>query len=459
MVVNGGMWGSIGRSQAKCLLQCVIGSVTALALSDQALALPSYAQQSGLPCTRCHTLAFGPGLTAYGRQFKLNAYDLGNTQSFVPISAMVLGGFSRSSSRQPAPPADNFYTNNNFSLDQASLFYAGRITNHLGALVQVTYNGIDRTVSWDNLDVRYARAFSIGNTGIVAGIEVNNNPTVQDLWNTTPAWGFPYVSSPLVPGPAAAPLIAGGLAQTVLGSTAYVLINDLVYLEAGGYRGLSDHTLKHVGVNPLSSPHMDGLSPYWRATLQFSNPINYYSIGLLGMTSKLQPDTSVPMTDRYRDIGIDGVYQYTAGVHHVTANAAWIHEQRDLEASFASGASDASSNSLNSLLINVDYIYNQTWSSTVAWFDTRGTSNQLLYASAELSGSANGSPDTRGYTLQFEYVPFGKENSIARPWLNVRLGLQYTGYLRFNGGSSDYDGFGRSAQNNNSLYAFYWLAF
>jgi hypothetical protein len=42
--------------------------------------------------------------------------------------------------------------------------------------------------------------------------------------------------------------------------------------------------------------------------------------------------------------------------------------------------------------------------------------------------------------------------------VNIRLGVQYTGYLRFNGGSSNYDGSGRSASQNNSVFLFYWMA-
>jgi hypothetical protein len=45
------------------------------------------------------------------------------------------------------------------------------------------------------------------------------------------------------------------------------------------------------------------------------------------------------------------------------------------------------------------------------------------------------------------------------PWENTRIGLQYTGYSKFNGGSSNYDGSGRKASGNNTLFAFVWLAF
>src|SRR6267154_4172434 len=81
------------------------------------------------------------------------------------------------------------------------------------------------------------------------------------------------------------------------------------------------------------------------------------------------------------------------------------------------------------------------------------------YSPGALTGSSHGSPDTRGYILQFECVPLGKLQSWGRPWANARVGLQYTGYVRFNGGTANYDGFGRSAGQNDSLFLFLWMAF
>jgi hypothetical protein len=36
--------------------------------------------------------------------------------------------------------------------------------------------------------------------------------------------------------------------------------------------------------------------------------------------------------------------------------------------------------------------------------------------------------------------------------MNVDLSAQYTGYLRFNGAATNYDGAGRNAGANNSIY-------
>jgi hypothetical protein len=45
------------------------------------------------------------------------------------------------------------------------------------------------------------------------------------------------------------------------------------------------------------------------------------------------------------------------------------------------------------------------------------------------------------------------------PWLNTKLQTQYIGYQKFNGGTTNYDGSGRSASNNNTLYMLVWIAF
>ena len=63
--------------------------------------------------------------------------------------------------------------------------------------------------------------------------------------------------------------------------------------------------------------------------------------------------------------------------------------------------------------------------------------------------SANNRPDTRGFVAEVNYLP----------WLNTKFAVQYTSYDKFNGGSSNYDGVGRSAHDNNTLYLLMWLSY
>ena len=77
-----------------------------------------------------------------------------------------------------------------------------------------------------------------------------------------------------------------------------------------------------------------------------------------------------------------------------------------------------------------------------------------LYPAAAPGGpgvvtSANGSPDTRGFIGEVNYLP----------WLNVQLSLQYTHYMKFNGGTTNYDGLGRNASDNDTLYLLLWFAY
>ncbi|MFM2286894.1 MAG: hypothetical protein RL684_37 [Pseudomonadota bacterium] len=433
--------------------------LTMLVFGGRAYAVPSFASQTGLPCQQCHTVAYGPALTEYGRQFKLNGYVFGQGKDPFPLALMLQGGYSRTKADQPDVAAPNYKVNNNVELSQVSLFVASRLTSHLGLFAQITYDGIGHAINWDNLDLRYARTFNVGDNALVAGFSVNNNPTVQDLWNSTPAWGFPYISSALVPTPAAAPVIAGGLAQTVLGATAYVSVNNRYYVEAGAYRGLSANWLDKTGVGRDASPNLSGLSPYWRAAVQFSEGPSSYSVGAFGLDTKVQADPTQPLKDHSTDFGFDATYQYNAkGPHVFAVNASLIHERQELAESFAAGGSDAASNSLETASVDLTYSYRRTWVGAVNAFSTSGTTNNALYNTAEaMNGSASGSPDSSGYVLQAEYVPYGKLDSYARPWLNLRLGLQYTGYTKFNGGSSNYDGLGRNASDNNTMFAFFWV--
>ena len=420
-------------------------------LATPAHALPSYAQQTGLPCSQCHSIAFGPALTAYGREFKLNAYALGEHKSSVPLALMAVLSYTNTSSDLPEIPAEHFDVNNNGALNELTGFFAGRIGQHAGAFIEAAYSGVERHTAWGAFDLRYAHPFTLGSHSVVGGITLNNNPTVSDLWNSTPVWSFPYTGSELAPTPGAAPIVAGGIEETVLGPTFYAMFDDRWYVELGGYKSLSDSMLDFVGLGADDNSRLDAFAPYWRAAAQFTNGPHYYSFGILGLNVKQQPDPASPATDRFDDLGFDATYQHTAtDASNLAANFAYVHENRHLDAAYAAGDAAKASGDLDSVRGDVTWTYQQTWVAAGGLFNVTGSSDANLYAA--------GKPDSNGYLLQFEYVPFGKLTSPYRPWLNVRVGLQYIGYSKFDGASSNYDGAGRSASDNNTLYGFLWVA-
>jgi uncharacterized membrane protein len=60
----------------------------------------------------------------------------------------------------------------------------------------------------------------------------NNSPTLQDVWNSTPAFGFSYAASSVAPTPAADTVIDGALDQQGGGMEAYALWNNMIYAGA-----------------------------------------------------------------------------------------------------------------------------------------------------------------------------------------------------------------------------------
>src|SRR5205823_1888923 len=215
---------------------------------------PTYARQTGLACSACHT--HFPELTPTGRAFKLNGYVFRRSESLegktpegqqslllnlvAPVSLMFQTSYTSTKKALPS-------TQNGTVLfpDQLSLFTGGEITPHVGGFLQVTFDPQSGQLGVDNADFRFATHGTLLSKRATFGLSVNNNPTVQDIWNSTPAWGFPYGSSAVAPAPGAATLIDGTLGQQVAGLTAYTMWNDRVY---GDFR--ADQSIHRSGGGP-----------------------------------------------------------------------------------------------------------------------------------------------------------------------------------------------------------------
>ena len=115
--------------------------------------------------------------------------------------------------------------------DEVSLFVGEAITPRLGTFLQFTYTAVDGSLAIDNAELRYANHTSLSGKPLTFGMTLNNNPSMQDVWNSTPVWGFPYVASPIAAVPAAAALIDGSLGQSVAGLGAYAFFDNAVYAE------------------------------------------------------------------------------------------------------------------------------------------------------------------------------------------------------------------------------------
>lgn len=429
-----------------------------------AFAVPSFARQTGMECTACHTVF--PELTPLGRSFKLGGYLMSTSNKAYefppPLAGMAQISYSHTDRAQPPGSIeDNWATritsgqNDVLNIpQQLSVFYGGRVLYNIGAFVQGTFDGPGNSFFLDNTDLRYVNTTTFWGKKLVYGLTINNNPTVQDAWNSTPAWGFPSAASGVAPAPAAATIIDGTLGQQVGGIGLYAYWNSLVYAEATVYRTTRNGITEWLGSGTPTDIVVDDVAPYWRLVLQHQwEKEHSLSVGTYGMVANIFPGgNSHGPTDKFTDIAFDAQYQYIVKKHVLSAQTTWIHENQDRDASFALGNTANKSDHLNTFRMNLNYYYRSHLGQiggTASYFSTTGDKDDVLYSSGSLDGSRTGKPDSDGFILEADFLP----------WKAGKISIQYTVYNKFNGGHTNYDGSGRNASDNNTLYLLVWLMF
>ena len=218
---------------------------------------------------------------------------------------------------------------------QASLFYAGRISDNIGAYFQLTYDDQSGTLGIDNTDIRFADVATVDGHNVIYGVSLNNNPSVQDLWNSTPAWGQPFIGAPSMQGPAiAGAQIEGAMGQVVAGLSAYTFIDNALYVEAGVYRS----ALQGASIADNGSTNnniISGVMPYWRAAYEMDWGKNSWEFGTFGLSAPLENPTTPAgnainnslqnaPTDRFLDVGLDLQYQFIDDETQLSIDARWI---------------------------------------------------------------------------------------------------------------------------------------
>lgn len=461
---RGALKAPAGIVAAFSLAVSLIGGGLALTPTT-AEAVPSFARQMNLQCIACHT-SF-PMLNQFGRNFKLTGYtQSAEVSNLPPVAVMFMPSYTHTAQPQDGGAAPGFGANNNYAMTQASIFYSGRlfgpyakevfgpklgaVLDKIGIFSQVTYDGVGKAWSWDNIDVRYATTTSVGDSDVLLGAYWNNNPTLQDPWNSTPAFGYPFSGSGLAPGPAAATMIEDWFGQQVGGVGVYTLINDSWYFDVGGYQNLSVAFQKAMGVDPAGETQIAGTAPYWR--MAYETPVDggTFEIGTFGMAADTYPgrDTSAGK-DSTTDVGFDTQYQHHSSHGDLDLTASWIHEQNNWRASQPLGNTANASDALNSMKLTAGYLYDKTYGLTAQYFAINGSNDATLYGD-----SPTASPDSNGFIIQMDYLPFNKNGGPAAwPRSNVKLSLQYVAYNRFDGAG------GTFAANNNTTYLEAWVAF
>ncbi|WKE64228.1 cytochrome C [Gallaecimonas kandeliae] len=464
-----------------------------------AQAVPAYARQTGQNCQACHAGGQFPELTPYGRLFKMTGYTLGRRA--LPLSVMaVASSVSVNNTSKSDDPGDDFQKRSKLIFATGSVFLAGKVTDNLGLFSQFTYDNYGNqaddgsfqgTTTTDNVDIRYADHLIMGDQDLIWGISLNNNPSISDPWNAVAAW-MQYVP---VPSPSAyrfvdgeAPYPGFGSDGNIAGLTAYLFWNQSLYAELGFYRS-ADRIFSpfRAGITGEDRTYLDGNNnPYWRLAYSRDWGANSLEVGASGMVAHIF-DPGAERSDhnnlgRTNNTGVDSQYQYLLFPHAVTVQLSYMHQvQHYSQNSLADGSPYFQADGLtpvapvdgtdttNVLRLKASYIYQAKYGASLSYFSLTGSTNSLNQSSgydsngqitsddplgtgissSRVEGNLSGDPETRGFTGELFWTPIQY----------LRLGLQYTAYNKYNGASHNYDGFGRNASDNNTLFFYAWAAY
>ncbi len=478
-------------------------SLATLGISFDASALPLFARQTGQNCVACHAGGQFPELTPYGRSFKLTGYTIGSRVA-VPLSIMGVATYSKvsdtSKSDNPFGPQGDFLKNEMPILATGSAFLGGKITDNIGAFIQWTYDnyavakpegGFAGHSNMDNVDIRYADRFVSPSRDLIFGVSLNNNPSVTDPWNTAAAW-MQYVP---VPSPSsyqfidgAAPFPGNSSGSNVAGVSTYIYLNKLVYAELGTYRTANGvFSPLSAGLDNANTTNLQGAdNPYWRFALTHEWGAHNIMVGTSGNIAHIY-DADTDISDpnnlgKIKSTGVDAQYQYILDPHTITAQLAYMRQETNYSVNTLGGATAPTtfvladgvtpvapvnnSDTTNTLRAKLSYVYQARYGGSLAYFNKTGTTNTLNQTSGydpvgcggtvicnassiRVNGNLSGNPATRGMTYEAFWTPVQY----------VRVGVQYTAYSKFNGASDNYDGFGRNARDNNTLFLYVWGAY
>ena len=480
-----------------------VAFLIALLQASGALAVPSFARQTGQNCVACHAGGQFPELTPYGRIFKMTGYTIG--QRTIPFSVMGVASYAkvRDTGKSDDPSAD-FQKNGSTIFATGSVFLAGKVTENIGVFAQNTYdNYASQAVEADgspgrfkghsqadNMDFRYADRFIDASRDLIVGVSFNNNPSISDPWNVAPAWmqyvpGASPTSHQFVDGPYPGYGAGGNLA----GVTAYAYWNKTIYAEMGLYRTANQlFSFMSAGIANGDTTHLAGNNnPYWRLAYTREWGPHNVMIGTSGMIAHVHDDptdtSDSNSRSRFRNTGIDSQYQYLLDPHAVTVQVAYMRQKVDYSPTSVAAAESPyfladgitpvaapnSSDTTNILRAKVSYVYQAKYGGSVSFFNLTGTSNtrnqtsgfdssglittsdpnRTGIASTRVNGNLTGNPATRGMVLEAFWTPIQY----------ARVGVQFTAYSKFNGASMNYDGFGRNAKDNDTFRVYLWATY
>ncbi|MFZ5523125.1 MAG: hypothetical protein ACOY9D_03450 [Pseudomonadota bacterium] len=131
------------------------GVLAAIAFAPQASAIPAFARQTGMACSACHFQSF-PILTKFGKAFKMSGFTMMGAEGKVEgeqglsipdtlnMAVLLKARYKKTNGTEATAPSINGLSTNSGRIDlpdEFALFAAGRVSENIGALVEISIAG------------------------------------------------------------------------------------------------------------------------------------------------------------------------------------------------------------------------------------------------------------------------------------------------------------------------------
>lgn len=263
---------------------------------------------------------------------------------------------------------------------------------------------------------------------------------------------------PFHPNAYARPILGTGALGKGMGLLGRVELGESLYFAAGLYDILGPQ-LRDLGQPSPSRVASD--APYARLAFRHEAGAHGFDLGGMFLTSAYSPEYGIGSVsgalgrNQFTDMAVEFGYRYEPdGPHRWALHASFTHERQDLSGLADRGYVGRAQTTLRMARALVSYQYARAWRFTLVGQQVMGQSDPVLYYPKPETGSRTGRPDTRSLVAQVEWMPFIGATPLNVGLRSLRLGVQYTAYLQFNGATSNYDGYGRNASVNNLAYAY-----
>jgi len=172
----------------------LLAGLAALTMASSAYAIPAFARQMGVSCSACHSANGYPALTRFGRDFKASGYTM------VGSEKVIGGGQTLSDKLASIPSTLNMSVVAGTNVDSGSganattvatntfgIFLGGRISENVGAFVEVGYGEGDSTnadhFSLANLVVPITYKIGDNTYGVVPYSTDGHTGTASEFYN------------------------------------------------------------------------------------------------------------------------------------------------------------------------------------------------------------------------------------------------------------------------------------